>query len=73
MATNPNHIPQIFNRKLLRLIRDKNSKTIFNTNFLSDYAASLLIEKLAQTNLKFSNILILGIYSNKLQNFLNKQ
>lgn len=77
MARNPNitaqHIPQIFNRKLLRLIRNKNSKTIFNTDFLSDYAASLLIEKLAQTNLTFSNILNLGTYSHKLQDFLNKQ
>lgn len=67
------NIPQIFNRKLLRDIYNKNSETIFHTDFLCDYAVSLLIEKLSQTKLQFSQILNLGLVSKQLQDFLNNK
>jgi len=64
------NIPQIFNRKLLRKMRDQNIRNIGCENFLSEYAASLLIEKLSTTNFTVSNILNIGFSSQKLEKFL---
>lgn len=63
----------IFNRSLLKKIYDKNAKIIKENSFLSDYAAKLLIEKLEQTSLTFSNILYLGAKSSVLTKFLRKK
>ena len=63
-------VPQIFNRKLLRKLREKYYKQIIATDFLTNYAISLLIEKLSQTKLSFKRILILGNINQELQLFL---
>ena len=65
-------IPQIFNRKLLRHFREKYHKEIITTDFLTNYAIDLLIEKLSQSKLKFKHILVLGNISLELQSFLKE-
>jgi NADH dehydrogenase [ubiquinone] 1 alpha subcomplex assembly factor 5 len=65
-----NNIPQIFNRKLLRSVKERHYKKIIHTDFLLNYASDILIDKLTQTKIVFKKILILGNISQKLINFL---
>jgi len=63
----------MFNRKLLKNILDKNAKTIRAHQFLSDYAANLLQEKLELTKLSFEKVLNLGAKSDLFYDLLKER
>lgn len=65
--------PQIFNKKLLCDIWDKNIDNIIKTDFLYNHTTKLLVEKLSQIKLQYNKILIIGIVSPELYNFFQKK
>ncbi len=64
---------EIFARQQIKNHYERHAEQIRATNFLSDYAADLLQEKLSAINLPYQKILNLGCGSTKLDSFLAKK